>query len=88
MLVELKINLFNGDHVTTFKEEEYELPTYPRKSFSKEIAISHFSEVISKYEKKIFPEKLSYELIEKEKKINLSYFTKNNDMEYYMIISY
>lgn len=88
MFVNLEINLFNGDKVVTFSEKEDDLSLYPRKTFSEEIAISHFKEFIKRYEKTFFEEKFSYEINKKNKTIKLFYYTQNNNMEYFMKIDW
>lgn len=88
MLVNLTINLFNGDKVTTFSEHEYDLSTYPSKSFNKDEVIKHFTKVVKQYEPEFKKDKFSYDLNKSKKIMELSYFTQDNKMEYNMNVSY
>lgn len=88
MLVTLSINLFNADKITSFSEKEYDLSTYPKKHFDKELSINHFKKFIMKYELVWEDNKFSFNIDEKNNSAEFSYFTNKNSMEYHMIIRY
>lgn len=88
MLVNLTINLFNRDKVTSFSEPEYFLSKYPNNIFNEIDTIKYFKNFLKKYEPEFNEKKFSYNLDKLKKTMELSYFTSNNKMEYNMVISY
>lgn len=88
MLINLSINLFHNEKVTTFSEKEYELSLYPKNKFSKNIAISHFKDFVLKYENNFNDDKFQFNINEKLKLIEMSYFTNLNNTEYLMKVEW
>lgn len=88
MLINLSINLFHNEKVTTFSEKEYELSLYQKNKFSKNIAISHFKDFVLKYENNFNDDKFQFNINEKLKLIEMSYFTNLNNTEYLMKVEW
>lgn len=88
MLVNLSINLFNKEKVTTFSEKEYGLQLLHQNKFSKSIAINHFKDFVFKFERFFNEEQFQFYIDEKLKFIEMSYFTNSNNTEYFMKIEY
>lgn len=88
MLANFSINLFNRDRVVSFKENEYELSTYPQKKFDKELSTSHFKKSVLRYETKWNNEKFEVVINEQKNNAIFSYKTNNNTMEYKLLIHY
>lgn len=83
MLVNLSINLFHNEKVITFSEKEYKLPLYQNK-FSQNIIINHFKDFVLQYEKEFDNGKFQFNIDEKFRFIEMSYFANLNNTEYLM----
>lgn len=88
MLANFSLQLFNRDKVITFRENQYDLSTYPKRSFDKELSVNHFMKSVLRYEKNWNHDKFNLIVDETKNDAIFSYLANNDTMKYVLVIHY